>query len=136
MKREIKFRGKSLDGEWQYGHYWDKRKYAYDVSGRPIAETDHVATIDGIEVQPDTVGQFTGLRDKNGNEIYEGDIVTGLHHHDFYAGLEGAVIASVIWEESYGAFMFDADCNYFADMRKCKDVEVVDNIHDNILIKH
>ena len=69
MKREIKFRGRKLDGTWLYGYYtifegyhkiWcEKHSTPYDVDG-------------------ETVGEFTGLKDKNANNtcVYEGDIVS------------------------------------------------------------
>lgn len=68
--REIKFRGKTLSGKWVYGYF---AKFAHDSV--PVILEDTEYGIESRKIIPETVGQFTGLRDKNGKEIYEGDIV-------------------------------------------------------------
>lgn len=108
--REILFRGKRVDnGEWVYGSYINNGSYAdnqYCIYNG----------VDFVIVDPKTIGQFTGLTDKNGVKIFEGDIVKCEHekHAD-----------EIVFRD--GSFIADRDEFYIYE---CINIEVIGNIHE------
>ena len=124
--RTIKFRGKSIDGkEWLYGDLVssaDKKRFAILVNNKE--------SYDECGVAPETIGQFTGLYDYNGNKIYEGDIVEwekdGLMYVvRFWRGMFFASVQECN-EGILGGFPLHALTEY--EDRRC---EIVGNIYDN-----
>lgn len=119
--RPIKFRGKGRrTGIFFYGNLY------IDMYGRTNIFSLEVV---GIEVEPETVGQFTGLCDYNGKEIFEGDIVkwsNGMLYAVKF--LDGMFYASIeeCNEDIFGGFPLHRLTEY--DDRKC---EIVGNIYDN-----
>ncbi|KMT62551.1 hypothetical protein DUK53_08600 [Listeria sp. SHR_NRA_18] len=128
--RPIEFRGKRLDnGEWAYGSYVEAYGYwieefttwAPKMYGNEIVEDagEHWAK---YEIDPETRGQYTGLKDKNGNKIFEGDIVL--------ADICG--IAKFIIKFVKGRFtMLDVDDPTSEHLWIIGVVEVIGNIHEN-----
>ena len=121
--REILFRGKRIDnGEWIEGYYCPQPyvRFPCEPTIFPAAAMDD-GNWYGERVDPDTVGRFTGLTDRNGTKIFEGDIV--LHKGE--CGLVGY---------SYDYGMFEVDFDYcfasFIDI-SASNCEVIGNIYDN-----
>ena len=131
MAREIKFRGKRFDDDrWVYGdllHVGNGCIIVTDSTlGGPLPDGDTALSygIDEIAVvNSDTIGQFTGITDKNGTEIYEGDV---LRFYD-----EESVLQVVVkWENRGFRFVYLdeqwVDCSWPAE-----DMEIIGNIYDN-----
>ena len=119
MNRVIRFRGKSIEnkniGEWVVGDLHLLSPFAHI----------HTGTGTKCKIDPDTVGQFTGFKDDDGKDVYEGDIVVEL---DFSFKSKPYVVK---YDVDYGAFKFFGSGNGSLLSLDFLDMKVIGNIHDN-----
>ena len=125
--REILFRGKRVEnGEWVYGYY-AKSVWETGLLSNPIIRTSHQIWYDMdnrhqvyAEIIPETVGEWTGLTDKNGVKIFEGDIVKNSRD-----------VGLLYYKEKNSAFTVKGwEYGYWLWHDK-EDIEVIGNIYDN-----
>lgn len=130
MEREIKFRAKQVDSEdWMYGYLrevWGENQRNFVIAPAKKFEYDGYTDTEEDYVQPETIGQFSGLHDKNGKEIYEGDIVLQQGYH-------GNKIPMLVRFEN-GAFIVgyhNGSSTRRRPMLLNNKCEVIGNIYDN-----
>ncbi len=137
MEREIRFRGKRIDtGQWVFGSYHLHERVKLCIASKEQIEANKQALIlfDGMadwnlapdihtcDVIPETVGQLTGLKDKDGVYIYEGDIL------DFDEGEWGGKFTPEVirMENIIGDWNY---CGSLGDVAEWR--QVIGNVHDN-----
>ena len=115
--REILFRGKRTDNEeWVYGDllsYWRIDKYIIRTFDKSIHEYIF------FEVIPETVGQYTELKDKNGEKIFEGDFVRIWGGECWYGIRE------------YNKIVLITDCYSIIDICEAENIKIIGNKWDN-----
>lgn len=123
MNRQILFRGKTEKGEWLFGFYHNETSIESPSSDRKVTR-HHIYTQDFDKfVIPETVGQFTGLTDKNGKKIFEGDIVA--YNTLYIDGKEHQEIGYFECDENFVSFKIHGT------QMTPFHCEVIGNIYDN-----
>jgi hypothetical protein len=127
--RELKFRGINANGKMVYGMLVKDipdSTFYYDEYPNRICWDEGTAHCN-MPVKKDTEGQFTGLLDKNGNEIYEGDLLK-----------DSTGVSSVTWNEKFSSFCLTRrgwlSNHFFGEAADPEDCEVIGNVHQNIEI--
>lgn len=140
--REILFRGKRMDnGEWVEGYYAPIGEYHYILTGRlelvPYLGFEHFL------VNPDTVGRFTGLTDRNGVKIFEGDIIRWHDNTELSVGGQIAEVCFGKYRDADSAFddvyaigfylrTSGGECVTICWLDEYKnDFDIIGNIYDN-----
>lgn len=131
--RTVKFRGKRCsDGKWAYGYFveshrsWNGHKpHKSWILDSPITNGGWFALMGRTAVDDETVSQFTGLYDKNGKEIYEGDVVK-CGDFIYEVCYDGIRFASFVLIRKGDMFK-----HYFGEAMEATECEIIGNIHDN-----
>lgn len=140
--REILFRGKRVDnGEWVYGYLHQDTISSSNGTYLALVISEHTDVLFGgvwYEVIPETVGQYTGLTDKNDTKIFDGDIVTAPYLDPIFSSPwnKGNPTENTVVKYDNGMFYIE----YIESKRKItlfglldgeKEAKIIGNIHDN-----
>ena len=132
--REILFRGKRIDnGEWVEGYYIGEQKMVEKKAHWILDKNDIFGRFHYRSIDPNTLGQYTGLTDKNGKKIFEGDIVKYYSSYSKKLTGESAVVCYGNFNCTCckGVYGWSFGRHEEGDIRNHMNYVVIGNIHDN-----
>ena len=151
--REILFRGKNIYNDWIYGYLCQHRgEPVMDNNGMVLEGSDYyirdwAEKIDtgfygcNYRVDPSTIGQYTGMNDKDGKEIFEGDVIRAKYSIRCPVGFGKSSLRIVTHDINYIAFVIFDDCRFYLEKANgnvyempldSRNIEVIGNIYDNL----
>lgn len=137
MNREILFRGKRINnGEWVEGYYMkhinrtllpindsvEEKDVEYIIFHDAFSDWNMPRGIEGTHIDPATIGQYTGMTDKNGKKIFEGDIVDTYNY---------STLMEIRWNEKAAAFEFWRYDTWYGQVHTFNPIKVLGNVFDN-----
>ena len=128
-----KFRGLSVEAfneeEWKYGYLIEDEGYSFIINKVIEANEQYITIGSWCPVNPETLGQTTGLKDKNGKEIFEGDVVRQVRTQPT---TENEIIIGVVTMIE-GAWLIMNDCEQLASKlwSETDENEIIGNIYEN-----
>ncbi|EAF0864353.1 hypothetical protein CFF26_14510 [Listeria monocytogenes] len=129
--REIEFRGKAIHpnsleqivGSWAYGGIFENKIISRNLD----MDSHYHGFISEIEIDIRTIGQYTGLKDKNGKKIFEGDIVNCKFFDRMVGDIAGVInFIDCVWAVS------DFKNKRLYQMIDVDNIEIISNIHENL----
>lgn len=132
MSREIRFRGRSTSnvdaegsaptiriGDWVYGSLITAKGEAFIVNGVVESNWEYIALEEWCPVDPETVGQFTGIRDLTGADIFEDDVITWM--------LSGSIAPGEVYWKRAGFWIRDARKGNTTKLQNASSITVIGN---------
>lgn len=141
--------GEWIKGQWVQGSYWELNKTTYcfkEDYERDPGNTEHYIVFDQMtdwglpnrhlkaDVIPETIGQYTGLTDKNGKKIFEGDIVKKSWIYHYYVNHQrrskiNTFIGQIVFDS--GSYIMKEQEEFIGSSPNGEWLEIIGNIHDN-----
>lgn len=131
--KKVKFRAKSIEtGEWKYGYYWTNENGNHFI--RQVIDSNNKYIIKDIEIDRYTLSEFMGLYDKNGKEVYYGDVIKILNKCSSKRDNKKEEVIIPIIRDGEGMGIgfntINSFCSALYDSKEDLECEIISNLYD------